>query len=155
MSPLVASATAADLPAMVALLGELFAQEHDFQPAPEKQRRGLEMLLERPEAGQLFVLRQGEAVLGMVNLLQTISTAEGAPVGILEDLIIAAPHRGQGLAKLLVHGVLDWARARGLARVTLLTDHDNLRAQAFYAGFGFQPSAMQVMRLGLKSSPEG
>lgn len=155
MSPLVASATAADLPAMVALLGELFAQEHDFQPAPEKQRRGLEMLLEFPEAGQLFVLRQGEAVLGMVNLLITISTAEGAPVGILEDLIIAAPHRGRGLAKLLVNGVLDWARARGLARVTLLTDHDNLRAQAFYGDFGFKPSAMRVMRLGLKSPPEG
>ncbi|WP_303787030.1 GNAT family N-acetyltransferase [Azovibrio restrictus] len=149
MSPCVFPATAADLPAMVALLGELFAQEHDFRPDPERQRRGLEMLLERPEAGQLFVLRQGEAVLGMVNLLLTISTAEGAPVGILEDLIIAAPYRGRGLARQLVSGVLDWARARGLARLTLLTDHDNLRAQSFYAGFGFKPSAMRVMRLGL------
>lgn len=148
-APVVETAVAADLPAMVALLGELFAQEHDFQPAPEKQQRGLQMLLDNPAAGQLFVLRQGGQVLGMVNLLLTISTAEGACVGILEDLIIRAEHRGQGLAKQLLHGVLDWSRSRGLARVTLLTDHDNRRAQAFYGSFGFQPSAMQVMRLGL------
>lgn len=149
MTPTVACAGEADLPAMVALLGELFAQEHDFRPDPAKQRRALEMLLQRPEAGRLFVLRQDAAVLGMANLLLTLSTAEGGPVGILEDLIIAAPERGRGLGRILVRGVLDWARAYGLRRVTLLTDHDNLRAQAFYASFGFQPSAMRVMRLGL------
>ncbi|MGB4467315.1 MAG: GNAT family N-acetyltransferase [Azovibrio sp.] len=148
-APVVETAAAADLPAMVALLGELFAQEHDFQPDPKKQQRGLQMLLDNPAAGQLFVLRQGGEVLGMVNLLLTISTAEGARVGILEDLIIRAGHRGQGLAQRLLGGVLDWSRSRGLARVTLLTDHDNRRAQAFYGRFGFQPSAMQVMRLGL------
>lgn len=146
----VSPASNADLSAMVALLGALFAQEHDFRPQPEKQQRGLQMLLDNPAAGRLFVLRQGREVRGMVNLLLTVSTAEGAPVGILEDLIIQADYRGRGLARLLVTEVLAWARREGLARVTLLTDHDNLRAQHFYASFGFAPSAMRVMRLGLQ-----
>jgi len=50
---------------------------------------------------------------------------------------------------LLVSEVLAWAGSQGLKRVTLLTDHDNVRAQQFYGSFGFQPSAMQVMRVGL------
>lgn len=136
----------ADLPAMVDLLIELFSQEHDFTPEPEKQRAGLRLLLEHPELGRLFVLRIDGHVVGMANAVITVSTAEGGRVMLLEDVIVRREHRGRGLGALLVQHVLDWAKAEGMTRATLLTDHDNAVGQAFYGRLGFEPSAMRVLR---------
>ncbi len=143
------AAVAADLEAMSGLLGELFALESDFRPEPEKQRRGLRLILEQPALGQLFVLRRNGQVVGMANALLTVSTAEGQQVVLLEDVIIQAEFRGQQLGRLLIEHVLAWARARGLTRVTLLADRDNARALAFYRKLGFAPSAMSVWRKNL------
>lgn len=136
----------ADLEAMTGLLAQLFAQEADFRPDPEKQRRGLQLILDNPALGRLFVLRAGGRVAGMANALITVSTAEGAPVLLLEDVIVSADYRGRGLGRRLIEHVLAWAREEGMARVTLLTDADNDRAQATYGRLGFSPSAMRVMR---------
>jgi GNAT superfamily N-acetyltransferase len=143
------AASAADIEAMTALLGELFALESDFQPEPDKQRRGLRLILEQPALGQLFVLRRAGLVIGMANALLTVSTAEGQQVVLLEDVIIQAAFRGQQLGRLLIAHVLDWAQARGLTRVTLLADQDNVGALAFYRQLGFAPSAMGVWRKAL------
>lgn len=135
-----------DLPAMVDLLVELFSQEHDFVPEPDKQRAGLRLILDHPDMGRLFVLRIDGRVAGMANAVIAISTAEGARVMRLEDVILGCEWRGRGLGARLVQHVLDWARAEGLTRATLLTDHDNAVGQAFYGRLGFEPSAMKVLR---------
>ncbi|MBL8482838.1 MAG: GNAT family N-acetyltransferase [Rhodocyclaceae bacterium] len=139
----------ADIPAMAALLQELFAREADFQPDLAKQCAGLRLILDQPERGRLFVLRAEGRVIGMANALTLVSTAEGAPVLLLEDLILAAEWRGRGLGRRLVEHICAWAAAQGMTRVTLLTGHDNHAAQAFYAAAGFRPSAMRVMRRAL------
>lgn len=136
----------ADLEPMTRLLGELFAQEADFRPDPERQRRGLKLILDNPALGRLFVLKVNGEVAGMANGLVTVSTAEGAAAMILEDVIVGAPWRGRGLGRRLIEHVIDWARQAGMARVTLLTDADNYRAQATYGRLGFSLSAMRVMR---------
>ncbi|MBK7766077.1 MAG: GNAT family N-acetyltransferase [Sulfuritalea sp.] len=43
------------------------------------------------------------------NALISISTAEGGPVLILEDVIVGAGHRGGGHGRRLVEHVLRWA----------------------------------------------
>lgn len=139
-------ATPADLEAMTGLLTELFTQEADFQPRPDKQRRGLKLILDNPALGRLFVLKVDGQVAGMANGLITVSTAEGALVMLLEDVIVSAHSRGQGLGRRLIEHVIAWARDEGMARVTLLTDADNYRAQATYGRLGFSLSAMRVMR---------
>ena len=148
-SAVIREAGQADIPRLVDLLGELFSLEHDFTPDAEKQQRGLRLILDHPERGRIFVARQGDEVIGMVNALFTISTAEGGPVILLEDLIIAAPHRGRGIGGLLVRHVLCWAQCKGFLRVTLLTDRDNAGAVGFYERNGFVRSGMEVLRVGL------
>lgn len=135
-----------DLEAMADLLAELFAQEQDFQPDRDKQRRGLQMILDNPAMGRLFAMRVGGKVAGMANVLITVSTAEGAPVALLEDVIVSAGSRGRGLGRRLLEHVIDWASSAGMARITLLTDADNFRAQATYGRLGFSLSGMRVMR---------
>lgn len=143
-------ATAADLDAMADLLYELFTLESDFQPEREKQLRGLRLILDDPQIGRLFVVRVDGEIAGMANALITVSTAEGCRVLILEDVIVRAKFRGQQLGRRLIEHILDWARASGLPRVTLLADKDNAGALAFYEKLGFERSAMTVLRKALR-----
>ena len=48
----------------------------------------------------------------MVNMLFTISTAEGGFVIILEDLIVSQDHRGMGYGAQLIDYVLDFAKKK-------------------------------------------
>lgn len=139
-------ATAEDLPKLAELLAELFTLESDFKPDRDKQIRGLRAILDEPELGKLFVLRVEGKVAGMANALFTISTAEGGRALLLEDVIVAAEYRGQGLGRRLVEHVLEWARKRGIVRITLLADRDNQAALEFYHRLGFTDSHMVVMR---------
>ena len=86
-------ATIEDLSELTDLVMSLMAIEADFKPNAEKQRHGLQLILEQPSRGRIFVLRNDHKVIGMVNLLFTISTAEGGFVILLEDLIIHPQHR--------------------------------------------------------------
>jgi hypothetical protein len=70
-------ARAADIPALCQLLAVLFAQEAEFAPDPDAQRRGLARIIEHPETGTILVAREHGAAVGMVNLLFTVSTALG------------------------------------------------------------------------------
>ncbi len=139
-------ATAADLPHLADLLAELFTLESDFQPERDKQLNGLRLILDNPSLGRLFVLRIGGKVAGMANALITVSTAEGARVLLLEDVIVSREHRGGGLGRRLIEHVLQWAREQGMTRVTLLADRDNHAALDFYRKLGFGDSNMTVLR---------
>lgn len=139
-------AGAADVAEMADLLAELFTLESDFVPEREKQLAGLRLILDDCSIGRLFVLRIDGRVAGMANALLTVSTAEGRRVVLLEDVIVGAAWRGRGYGRALVEHVVAWARAEGLARVTLLADRDNAAALAFYTRLGFASSAMRVLR---------
>jgi hypothetical protein len=77
-------ANASDIPALCELLALLFSQEADFKPDFDAQSRGLARIISNPEVGIILVARQGSQVLGMVNLLYTVSTALGDRVALLE-----------------------------------------------------------------------
>src|SRR5260370_7322324 len=90
-------ATIEDLSLLAELLMELFGQEPDFRPDYNNQMRGLRLILEQPSRGRIFVLRSVNKIIGMINLLFTISTAEGGFVILLEDLILAKHLRAHAL----------------------------------------------------------
>jgi GNAT superfamily N-acetyltransferase len=142
-------AAAEDLPQLADLLAELFTLESDFQPERDKQLRGLQLILDNPALGRLFVLRVAGQIAGMANALITISTAEGGRVLLLEDVIVSRVHRGGGCGRRLVEHVLDWAHEQGMTRVTLLADRDNHAALDFYRRLGFETSHMTVLRKNL------
>jgi len=139
-------ATLNDLPQLADLLYDLFSEEQDFIPDREKQIRGLRLILEQPNRGRIFVLRNEHSIIGMVNLLITISTAEGGFVLLLEDLIILPSHRGQGYGTKLLEYVENYASEKGFLRITLLTDKPNDRSKNFYLTHGYQESDMVPLR---------
>ncbi|MEI6070599.1 MAG: GNAT family N-acetyltransferase [Verrucomicrobiae bacterium] len=143
-------ATLDDLTELSELLGDLFAQEDDFTPNREKQIRGLRLILEQPSRGRIFVLRNHAIIVGMINLLITISTAEGGFVLLFEDLVIRKEHRRQGFGSRLLKHALDFARQKNFLRVTLLTDRPN-ESRRFYLKHGFVESEMVPMRYRLSN----
>lgn len=140
-------ATLEDLPLLSELLADLFAHEPDFHPDQAKQMRGMQLILEQPNRGRIFVLRNSLRIIGMINLLFTISTAEGGFVIILEDLVIHADHRGQGHGSRLLRHAINFAREKNFLRITLLTHSGDGRLVEFYRKHGFFASEMVTMRL--------
>lgn len=144
-------ATIEDLPALADLLFDLFSIESDFNPDRAKQLRGLRMIIETPSRGRIFVLRRHGEILGMINLLFTISTAEGGAVILLEDLVIRRDHRRQGHGSRLVQHAIRYAREKGFLRITLLTERGDETVISFYRKHGFTLSNMVPMRLLLET----
>src|SRR5467141_1846190 len=140
-------ATEADLDELSDLLGELFSEESDFRPNKEKQLRGLRLVFEQPNRGRVFVLRRDHSIVGMINLLFTISTAEGGFVILLEDLVIHKEVRGHGYGSKLLNHAIEFARQKNFLRITLLTDRPENQAQEFFRRHGFHESTMIPMRL--------
>jgi GNAT superfamily N-acetyltransferase len=150
---LIEPATVEDLPALADLLHELFTKESDFRPNQVKQLRGLRLIIEQPNKGRIFVLRSYGKLLGMINLLFTISTAEGGAVIILEDLIIVQDHRSEGFGAQLLEYAIDFARQKDFLRITLLTDRLDEPAKHFFHRHGFHESGMVPMRWLLNDEP--
>lgn len=145
--PRIEPATIEDLPQLVELLVALFSEEADFNPDKAKQEQGLRMILEQPKLGRIFVLRTDHQVIGMVNLLFTISTAEGGPVVLMEDVIVHPQHRRQGYGGRLLEYAVKFAQQKSFKRITLLTDRISAESQTFFASHGFGFSSMIPMRL--------
>lgn len=139
-------ATTADLPALCGLLDQLFAQEAEFAPDRAAQQRGLAAILADATVGQILVADEGGHIVAMVNLLYTVSTALGARVALLEDMVVDADARGRGLGSALLEQAIAHARDSGCRRITLLTDGDNTAGQRFYARHGFARSPMIPLR---------
>ena len=140
-------ATEADLDELSQMLAELFAQESDFRPDKDRQLRGLRLIFEQPSRGRVFVLRRDGAIVGMINLLFTISTAEGGFVMLLEDLVVHKKYQGHGYGAKLLNYAIDFAKKKNFLRITLLTDRPENVAQEFFRRHGFVESSMIPMRL--------
>src|SRR2546422_9278656 len=109
-------ATEADLDELSEMLGELFAQESDVRPDKNNQLRGLRLLFEQPSRGRVFVLRRDGAIVGMINLLFAISTAEGGFVMLLEDLVVHKQSQGHGYGAKLLNYAIDFAKKKNFLR---------------------------------------
>ena len=150
--PHIEHATLEDLPQLTDLLFELFTMEGDFVPNRARQMRGLRLILEQPNRGRIFVLRQNGFILAMINLLFTISTAEGGFVILLEDVIVHRDFRGRGFGDMLVKHTIEYAKKKDFLRITLLTGRLNEDGQRFFRAQGFVESKMIPMRLFLATN---
>jgi GNAT superfamily N-acetyltransferase len=148
----ISSAELTDIPALCALLDALFTQESEFTPDSVAQRRGLAAVIENPEIGEILVARKSGDIIGMINVLYTVSTALGGWVAVFEDMIIAAGARGAGTGSELLSHAIDRARQQGCKRISLLADSENEPAHRFYHRHGFSRSSMLTFRLLLDQS---
>lgn len=141
------TANPSDIAQLVALLQELFTIEKDFVFDPIKQANGLDLLL-KSDKDCILVAESSKVnkVVGMCTIQTLISTAEGGQVGLLEDLIVAAGFRHQGIGSKLLAEAVYWAERQGLKRLQLLADKNNLSALGFYEKQGWLSTELVCLR---------
>lgn len=136
----------ADIEVLNSLLETLFCQEQEFSPDAKKQKRALKKIITSKKVGDIFVLEIDKELVAMVNILYTYSTALGAKVALLEDMVVKENKRQYGYGSKLLKGVIKALKKKRVLRVTLLSDFDNEKAHKFYENFGFKKSGMIVLR---------
>ena len=143
---IIREARAGDLDALVELLGLLFSLESDFAPDAQRQRRGLTQLMTQGRNRLVLVAELSGSVVGMATAQVLVSTAEGGPALLLEDVVVRSEARGQGLGRALLTRLEDWGLALGATRLQLLTDKNNVSTLDFYRACGFHPTNLVCLR---------
>jgi GNAT superfamily N-acetyltransferase len=144
---IIEKATTDDIPELCELLAELFNQEVEFAVNYAAQAKGLYAIITNPAVGMVLVARKQRKIIGMINMLLTISTALGSRVVILEDMVVLPNERGSGVGSRLLTAAIENAREQGCKRITLLTDSNNKLVHQFYEKHGFTQSQMLTFRL--------
>lgn len=142
-------ATHNDIEDMLALLKQLFALEADFQFDAAKQRSGLAQLIDTSitdnARAAVFVVTHQEKIIAMCSCQVFISTAEGGKSGLVEDVVVDADYRQQGIGLQLIQHVLQWAETQGLKRLQLLADKNNAAARTFYKAQGWRSTQLTAL----------
>ncbi len=146
-------ATLPDLDSLVELLRLLFAIEADFDFEPQRQRRGLALLLVDPERASIMVAETEGKIVGMCSGQVLISTAEGGPALVVEDVVVQEAWRGHQIGRRLLEALEDWAAARGIRRLQLLADRNNTPAFNFYGRLGWRGTELVCLRRVLEAKP--
>ena len=83
----------------------------------------------------MFVAMEGGLVVGMISAVDYVHP-DKPPQLWINEVGVAATHRGRGLAKNLLHTILDVARRLGCREAWVLTDRSNAAALHTYASAG-------------------
>lgn len=138
-----------DLDDLVGLLGLLFSLESDFTPDAQKQREGLALMLGKGPRVVLVAISSDDGagrVIGMATAQLVVSTAEGGPALLVEDVVVRPEARGRGIGKALIARIEAWGRRLGATRLQLLADRDNTGSHGFYEACGFSPTNLVCLR---------
>jgi ribosomal protein S18 acetylase RimI-like enzyme len=135
-----------DIQSLELLLKELFEQEKEFKYQKGLHTKALKKILKDKKLGRIFVYKIEDKIVAMVSLLFSYSTAYGAKVGTLEDMIVSREFRGIGVGNALLDHVMSYVKKKKLKRLTLLTDNDNKVAHKMYKKFGMKKSDMVAFR---------
>jgi len=79
----------------------------------------------------------GAIPVGLVNAIEGFSTFACKPLVNVHDVVVAASHRGRGIAARLFAEVEAIARERGACKLTLEVLDGNVSARALYRRQGF------------------
>jgi len=143
--PILRKARQQDLEPLTALLELLFTIEADFGFDAARQRRGLSLMLDNNQ-GCILVAEEAGQVIGMCTGQVVISTAEGGPAVLVEDVVVDPGHRGCGVGRELMAAMAGWGLEQGAVRLQLLADKNNFSALSFYERIGWRMTALICLR---------
>ncbi|MDR2389474.1 MAG: GNAT family N-acetyltransferase [Tannerellaceae bacterium] len=128
--------------ALAALINVYIADEMGGgEPLEASEELRLAQGLEQhPSAVVLLAGVHGKYV-GLLVAFENFSTFSVRPMINIHDVIVRPEYRGRGVGRLLMNGMIQEARRRGAARITLEVRKDNLAAQHLYQSLGFEETS--------------
>jgi ribosomal protein S18 acetylase RimI-like enzyme len=92
--------------------------------------------------GGVLVATRGRAILGLAVLTYDLKHH----YGIVEDIVVNAHHRGEGIGRRLLAAATDAMREAGLENVILESGIRNESAHEFFRHHGFREAAKMFLR---------
>ena len=141
MSVAVRAATAADEPAVLALLEELFDPPGWRPPGYSRERGaiGFHHAVADPDGDVLLAVEDG-AIVGLASVYVLHPSMRFARRCWLEDLVVTASRRSWGIGRVLLDAATAWARARDVTELELSSAASRRDAHRFYVANGMSPS---------------
>jgi GNAT superfamily N-acetyltransferase len=147
-----ARAGGADLDALVRLFEQLHALQvawRLFEPRPDlldEIRSRYRTLIDDPDARVLIAESAGQPVGMAIGTIGAPSSVSDEPALIIANLVVDPEQRGRGIGRALVDELARFAHRRGVATLTIRTFAANHDAYEFWAGLGFLPLWVQMVR---------
>ncbi len=135
-------ATTADSEALTGLLwqlAEVIGCRWELSPAQIEQRVAQ---MSDPARYLILLAEVEQQVVGLLSLSFRHSLAYPTPLALIDELVVDAAHRGQGVGSRLIAEAVARCRARGCSEVEVGTESDNVAAQRFYRRRGFDREAV-------------
>ena len=147
----VRAATADDVPTLVGLMGEFYA-ESGF-PLPEAQaRRTFERLLAAPALGAAWLMTAADTPAGFIVLTVAFSMEYGGLRGFVDDLFVASRYRRQGIGSAALDAVKAACAERGVRALLVETSLENDTAVRVYRRAGFGETGRLLLTMPLASA---
>jgi ribosomal protein S18 acetylase RimI-like enzyme len=144
----VISATAAHASEIVRLIGVLREQEGLDEPVtPESVQAYLD-----DADTDVFVALGHETteaaapVIGVLSLRVMRDLFHGRPTALIQELVVAEGHRGEGIGGALLDAAIERARALGCVEIAVTTGEHNEAGQAAYRSRGFEQDGVYFER---------
>jgi GNAT superfamily N-acetyltransferase len=128
-----------DAAAIGRLLGEL-----GYSLERERCAEALAALLADP-AHVVLVAADGDRHVGYVNANFRLQLHHAAEVGTIDELVVSAGCRGEGVGARLVEEVLRLAQERGADVVEVSSAFARERAHRFYERLGFERTSFKLV----------
>lgn len=139
----VISATSAHASAIARLIGQLRAQEGLDEPVTAES---VQAYLEEADTDVFVGLGDAGDVVGVLSLRVMRDLFHGRPTALIQELVVAEGHRGEGIGGALLDAALDRAHAVGCIEIGVTTGERNEAGQAAYRSRGFEPEGVYFER---------
>src|SRR5438445_10339179 len=137
-------ATPADEDAVLALFEELF-DPPGRRPRGYTRARGdagFRHALANPDADILLAVAEDGALVGLASVYVDLESSRFGRRCWLEDLVVAARRRSQGIGRRLLDAATVWARERGCTHLALNSAATREDAHRFYLASGMTQSSL-------------
>lgn len=144
----VREATPADVPTLVSLMTEFYAESAFPLPA-EPAKRAFEALLASPALGRVWIMECDGEPGGHVVLTFEFSMEYGGLRGFVDDLFVRPAYRRRGLAAAGLAEVRRACVSMGVRALLVEVGPDNHAAQRAYRGIGLTETGHLLLSLPL------
>lgn len=148
MSAALRAAVAEDIPRLVDLMREFYA-ESQYALDADRADRVFAQLLADDRLGRVWLVEQDRSTVGYVVVTFVFSMEYGGLNALVDDLFIQPTSRHQGLGRTAISQVIESCRARGVRAMHLETEPANGAAMRLYRRVGFKENGRQLMTLRL------
>ena len=123
-----------DLEALIGLMGQL---NDEPSPLTDRHRAAFKDVIADRRQRLLVLERAGVIVATAAVIIVPNIGREGRPFAIVENVVVDAPARGEGMGGVLMRYIIDEARRAGCYRISLTSRKFRSDAHRFYERLGF------------------